>query len=369
LCVLLVFDLTDAAIRQAQAQQPAPQAPAVGVRPAELRGIARSYDFVGRIQAINTVQVRARVEGFLDKVQFTEGQDVKAGDLLYQLEKATYQAQVEQAQANLAAAKAQAINARLQYERSFQLAQRQNAPQAKADQDKAAMDVADAQVLQTQAALDLAQVNLGYTDIWAPIDGRIGRTTFTKGNLVNPASGVLATIVSQDPIYAIFPVAQRQLEEIREARKLSDGRQIKIEIVLRLANGKEYPHPGVWNFTDPQVNQQTDTLLMRATMPNPERLLVDGQFATISIRERKEQMRLVIPLASLQLDQAGNYVLVVDDSGKVQMRRVQLGPREDTDIVIVDGLKEGEQVIVEGIQKVRVGQQVTATVIAAGKGT
>jgi membrane fusion protein (multidrug efflux system) len=339
------------------------------VRPAELKGVARSYDFVGRVQAINTVQLRARVEGFLEKVLFTEGQDVKTGDLLYQLEKAPYQAQVEQAKANLASAKAQALNTKLQYERSYQLSLHQNAPQAKVDQDKAAMDVADAQVLQTQAALDLAQVNLGYTDIWAPIDGRIGLTAYTKGNLVNPAMGVLATIVSQDPIYATFPVAQRQLEEIREARKLSDGRQIKIEILLRLGGGKEYPHAGVWNFTDTQVSQQTDTLLMRATLPNPERLLVDGQFATVSIRERREQMRLVIPLASLQLDQAGSYVLVVDDASKVAMRRLKLGPREDTEIVVLEGLKEGEQVIVDGIQKVRVGQQVAATVITAGKGT
>src|SRR5258707_2791462 len=164
------------------AQQAAPPPPSVGVRPAELKGVARSYDFVGRVQAINTVQLRARVEGFLEKVLVTEGQDVKTGDLLYQLEKAPYQAQVEQAKANLASAKAQALNTKLQYERSYQLSLHQNAPQAKVDQDKAAMDVADAQVLQTQAALDLAQVNLGYTDIWAPIDGRIGLTAFTKGN-------------------------------------------------------------------------------------------------------------------------------------------------------------------------------------------
>jgi len=351
-----------------QTRAQTPPLPAVGVRPAEIRGVARSYEFVGRIAAINTVQLRARVEGFLDKILFKEGQDVKAGELLYQIETAPYQAQADQAKANLAAAQAQALNADLQYNRSFQLAQNQNAPQAKADQDKAAMDSAHAQVMQTQAALALAEVNLGYTNIRAPIEGRIGRTAYTQGNLVNAASGVLATIVSQDPIYAVFPVSQRQLQEIRESRQQGDGRQIKIEIVVKLSSGKEYPHPGVWNFTDIQVNQQTDTLIMRATLPNPERLLVDGEFATVVVRERKDQPRLVVPQAALQLDQAGTYVLIVNPDRKVESRRITVGATQDVNVVVESGLKEGEQVIVDGIQKVRVGQEVAATVLPPGKG-
>ena len=346
-----------------------PALPAVGVRPAEIRGVARHYEFVGRIGAIDTVQLRARVEGFLDKVLFREGQDVTAGELLYQIETAPYQAQTDQAKANLAAAQATAINAELQYNRSFQLARNLNAPQAKADQDKAAMDSARAQVLQNQAALALTEVNFGYTSVRAPIDGRIGRTAYTQGNLVNASSGVLATIVSQDPIYALFPVSQRQLQEIRESRQQVDGRQIKIDIVVKQTNGKEYPHPGVWNFTDIQVNQLTDTLIMRASLPNPEHSLVDGEFVTVVIRERKDQPRLVVPQAALQLDQAGTYALVVNPERKVESRRVTLGPTQDADIVVESGLKEGEQVIVDGIQKVRVGQEVTVTTLPSGKGS
>jgi len=353
--------------RPAEAQ--APPAPAVGVHPAEIRGVARAYDFVGRVGAINTVQLRARVEGFLDKVQFTEGQDVKVGQVLYQIEKSVYQAQVEQAQANLASVKAQAVNAELQYNRSAELVKSQYTPQATLDQNKAALDSARAAVLQNQASLDLAQINLGYTEIQAPIDGRIGRTAYTQGNLVNAASGVLATIVSQDPMYVLFPVSERQLQEIRETRRQENGSLIKIEIVIKLSNGQEYPHTGVWNFTDIQVDQQTDTLLMRATVPNPERRLIDGAFVTVEVRERQEQPRLVVPEAALQLDQAGSYVLVVNADNKVEMRRVALGPAQDNDVVIQSGLKEGERVIVDGIQKVRVGQTVTATVLPAGKGT
>ncbi len=366
LALVLVTLVGWGALFAAEAQAPPP---AVGVRAAEIRGVARAYEFIGRIGAINTVQLRARVEGFLDKILFKEGQEVKEGELLYQIEQAPYQAQVDQAKAKLASDQAQVVNAELQYRRSAELAQHQNAPQSQADKDKATMDSAQAAVMQDQAALELTEVNLSYTQIHAPIDGRIGRTAYTQGNLVNPASGVLATIVSQDPIYAIFPVSQRQLEDIRAERHQENGSLIKIEILVRLANGKEYPHPGVWNFTDVQVNQQTDTLIMRATLPNPERQLIDGEFVTVVVKERKEQPRLVVAQAAVQLDQAGSYVLVVGTDNKVEMRRITTGAQDGTDVVVTEGLKAGEQVIVDGIQKVRVGQSVAASVLPAGKGS
>jgi membrane fusion protein (multidrug efflux system) len=214
-----------------------------------------------------------------------------------------------------------------------------------------------------KAALKQAELNLSYTDIRSPIDGRIGRTAFTVGNLVNPASGVLATIVSQDPIYVLFPVSVRDLETIREARRKEGGGLAKIDIRLRLSNGQDYPHPGVWNLTDPQVDQQTDSLIMRAIIPNPERTLIDGQFVTAVIRERREEPRLVIPQAALQVDQSGYYALVVTDQHKVEQRRVQTGPNLGTDVVVTSGVREGENVIVDGIQKVRPGQVVQETVL------
>ncbi len=286
-----------------------PPAPAVGVRPAAMKGVSQSFEFVGRIKATDKVEVRARVEGFLDKVLFREGQDVKEGDLLYQIEK-----------------------------------------------------------VQFQAALTQAQTNLDYTDIRAPIAGRIGRTAYTVGNLVNPASGILATIVSQDPIYVLFPVSVRDLDTIREARRKNGGEMAKIDIRVRLPNGTEYSHPGVWNLTDPQVDPQTDTLIMRATIPNPERTLTDGQFVTAIIRERQDAPRLVVPQAALQVDQSGYYVLVVNDQHKVEQRRVQTGPSLGTDVVVTSGLKEGDKVIVDGIQKVRPGQVVQETVMQAASG-
>lgn len=368
--LLLAIGLTLPLLAACEERKPAaaPPKPAVGVRPAMLKGVQRSFEFVGRIKAVEMVQVRARVEGFLENVLFREGQDVKAGDPLYQIEKVQFQAQVDQAKANLAAAEAEVTNARLQYARHAQLAKDQYTPQAQLDQAKAALDTGLAKVLQMQAILKQAEVNLDYTDIRSPITGRIGRTAYTLGNLVNPASGVLATIVSQDPIYVQFPVSVRDLETIREARRKEDGGLAKIEIRVRLPDGREYPQRGVWNLTDPQVDQQTDTLIMRATMPNPDRRLVDGEFVTAAIRERQEEPRLVVPQAALQIDQSGYYVLVVGAEHKVEQRRIQTGPNQDTDIVVTSGLREGENVIVDGIQKVRPGQVVQETALSTAGG-
>ncbi|EIM30088.1 efflux RND transporter periplasmic adaptor subunit [Microvirga lotononidis] len=347
-----------------RATAPAPQ-PAVGVRPAEMRGVNQSFQFVGRIKAVSTVALRARVEGFLEQVAFREGQAIRTGDLLYQIEKVQFQAQVDQAKANLASAEAVVTNAQLQYDRQLSLSERQFTPQSLVDQNKANLDSAKANVLQMKAALTQAEVNLGYTEIRAPIDGLISRTAYTIGNLVNPASGVLATIVSQDPIYVLFPVSVRDLELIREARREEGGSLAKIEIRIRLASGAEYPQRGTWNLTDPQVDQQTDTLIMRATIPNPDGQLIDGQFVTAEIRRRQEEPRLVIPQAALQFDQTGYYALVVDEQHKVQQRRIKTGPNRDADVVITAGLQEGDNVIVDGVQKVQPGQAVQANVLAA----
>jgi membrane fusion protein (multidrug efflux system) len=354
--------------RASQAAAAPPPAPAVGVRPVAMKGVSQAFEFVGRVKAIEKVELRARVEGFLEKVLFREGQDVKAGELLYQIEKAQFQSALDQAKANLTVAEAALTNARLEYERSSELLKRNFSPQSQVDQNKAALDTGMGRVMQAKAALTQAQVNLDYTDIRAPIDGRIGRTAYTVGNLVNPASGVLATIVSQDPIYVLFPVSVRDLETIREARRQEDGGLAKIDIRVRLPNGKEYGQRGFWNFTDPQVDPQTDSLIMRATMPNPDRTLSDGQFVTAIVRERQEAPRLVVPQAALQVDQSGYYVLVVNDQHRVEQRRVQTGPDRGTDVVVTAGVKEGDKVIVDGIQKVRPGQVVQETVLQAASG-
>src|SRR5258707_7193538 len=288
MAVCLVVPLLAGCDEKKQAAAP-PANPAVGVRPAAMKGVSQSFEFVGHIKATEKVDVRARIEGFLEKVAFHEGQDVKAGDLLYQLEQPPFQAQVNTAKANVAQLEAQHRNAELTLGRAEYLIKTVAGQQSNVDSALASERALAAQIDGARAQLQTAEINLGYTDIRSPVDGRIGRTAYTLGNLVNPASGVLATVVSQDPIYVLFPVSVRDLELIRAARGGADGNLTKIEIRLRLASGQEYAERGLWNLTDPQDDQQTDTLIMRAIMPNPKRQLIDGQFVTADIREHLEQ--------------------------------------------------------------------------------
>lgn len=363
---LLVFrDLA----RQPPAAAAAPP-PSVGVQAVSQRGVARSFEFVGRIKAVNEVELRARVEGFLEKVLFTEGQHVKAGQLLYQIEKVQYQAEVDRTKANIAIDEAELTNAQLQYDRSLDLSTRNFGTQATVDSNKAKLENAKGKLLFDKAAHLQAQANLDYTDIRSPIDGRIGRIRHTIGNLVNPASGVLALIVSQDPIYVEFPVSVRDLHTIRDARSSGGTAAVlaKIDIRLRLSDGQEYPQSATWNFTQPRVDRQTDSLIIRATVPNPNGVLEDGEFVTVVVREKSEEQRLVVPQAALQVDQSGYYALVVDKQHKVVQRRVKTGPNEGVDVVVVSGLEPGDNVIVDGIQKVRPGQVVKETVVPAATG-
>ncbi len=349
----------------ATAQPPAPAPPpAVGVVTVESRGITPSLSFIGRVKAIQTYQARARVEGFLEKILFKDGQQVKAGDPLYQIEKTQYQAAVEQAKANVAAAEAVERNAQLSFNRAAELVKTNAGTQATVDQTRALLDSAKASVLQNEAALTVANENLGYTDIASPIDGRIGFTAVTLGNLVNPAGGVLATVVSDDPIFIEFPVSMRQIADLAAKHKGDVSHGTEIKVYATLANGKPYDQVGDWRFVSNQVDQQTDTVSVRAVFPNPQRALVDGAFVTVKVKQGAPEPRLIIPRSALQLDQIGVYVLIVDNEGKVQVRRVTTAEAVNTEIAIASGLKEGEKVIVDGIQKVRPGQVVNATEVS-----
>lgn len=343
--------------------------PAVGVISVESKGITPFLSFIGRVKAIQTFQARARVEGFLQKIAFHDGQHVKAGDLLYQIEKTQYQAAVEQAQANVAAAEAVERNAQLSFGRAAELVKSSAGTQATVDQTRATLDSAKASVLQNQAALTIANENLGYTDIASPIDGRIGFTTVTLGNLVNASTGVLATVVSDDPIYVEFPVSTRQIADLQTQHKGDISKGEGIKVLATLANGKPYDQIGDWRFVSNQVDQQTDTVLVRATFANPQRVLLDGAFATVKVESGQPQQRLVIPRSALQLDQIGVYVLIVDADKKSQVRRVTTGEAVNTEIAIASGLQSGEKVIVDGIQKVRPGQVVNATDVSGDAGT
>lgn len=220
--------------------------------------------------------------------------------------------------------------------------------------------MARSRILEAQAALEQAQINFDYTEIKAPIAGRIGQSTFTAGSYVTPQSGTLATIVSQDPIYVTFPVAQRIVTEYR--RKNPEPRATdKIAVKLQLADGAEYDHIGKIDFIDVEVDRGTDTVLVRAQFDNPSGVLVDGQFVNVAIELGENQMAISIPQTAIQLDQAGAYVFVVNGEGKAEMRRIKTQAGAGGESTVLEGLKEGEKIVVDGIQKVRPGQPVTPT--------
>jgi len=335
-------------------------APAVSVVPVVSREIVDTASFIGRIVAIDKVDIVARVPGFIEQRFFTEGQLVKTGDLLFRIEQATYKAAVEQQEANLAKARATEANASVQLDRGKELVRGQNIPQSTVDQRAADAGTAKAEVLVAQAALKQAQINLDYTEFHAPIDGRIGLANHTVGNLVGPSSGILATIVSQDPIYVIFQATERDILEYKRRLAADSSQSPHVVVHIKLPDGTVYPEPGLSNFLDNQVGNSTDTVAVRVQFPNPQGLLIAGGFVTATVERGAAKSELVVPLSAVQVDQAGRYVLVVNGDKKVEQRRVTTGTEQGTEVAVVDGLKQGENVIVEGIQKVRPGQVVTA---------
>ena len=346
----------------AAAAQGAPP-PAVSVMPVVSRQVTETGDFIGRVTAIEKVDIVARVAGFIEQRNFTEGQKVKTGDLLFRLEQATYKAAVDQQRANLAKAKATAVNTALQLQRGKELVRNQNIPQSTLDQRAADDASAQPDVMQAQALLDQAQINLGYTEIRSPIDGRIGLAIYTVGNLVSPSSGTLATIVSQDPIYVIFQASERDVLDYGRRIAESADKSPHVTIHVKLPNGSAYPHPGLSNFLDVQVDPTTDTVAVRARLPNPDGVLIPGGIVGVTVERGAPRSALTVPQSAVLLDQAGRYVLVVDSAKKVELRRITAGVEQGRDIVVTSGLKEGELVIVEGIQKVHPGQIVAATVV------
>ncbi|MCE3246634.1 MAG: hemolysin [Geminicoccaceae bacterium] len=326
-------------------------APAVTVITLQPTEFTPGFAFNGRVVAVDKVDVRARLTGFLKQRLFQEGADVTKGDLLFVLEKDQYQAIVEQQQATLASAEANKADTAAQLQRGEELVKNGNIPKSEVDLRRASDLMAAASIQEAQARLDQARINLGYTEIHAPIAGRISRANFSVGNFVSPESGVLATIVSQDPIYVTFPVSQRQLLAHRD--------EIGTPVVkVTLPDGTPYDHPGKLNFLDVRVDPGTDTLTVRAELPNPDRTLIDGQFLGVRVERGAPRRVFAVAQAAVQVDQAGPYVLVVGADDKVVERRVKLGLAEGVQVVVEEGLNEGERVIVEGIQKVRPGMAV-----------
>lgn len=343
----------------AAAQTP-PPTPAVLVQAAELKAIAQQGEFIGRVQATDKVDLRARVQGFLGPRLFKDGDAVAKDQLLFTIEPEPFVAAVDQRKAQVAAAEARAQNAQLQLQRTRDLAARDTASQAQLDQRVAEEAQARASVLEAKAALQEAEIKLSYTKITAPIAGRIGRAAVSPGNLVGAETTTLATIVHEDEMYVLFPVSQR---ELIEARVRSDSGPWQVRV--RLADGSLLPGVGKVDFLDVQVDPRTDGQIVRAVVTNDGHLLTDGQTVRVLIEQKQAEKSVVIPQAAVVTDQAGQYVFVVTPDNVVEQRRVRVGLSRDNLVTVESGVTAGERVVVQGLQRVRPGIKVDAQTMPA----
>jgi RND family efflux transporter MFP subunit len=343
--------------------------PLVTVAAATMQDVNPAAEYVGHIEAIQAVDVRARVEGFLEQVNFKEGDFVKAGDVLYLIEQAPYQAKVAADKARLSQAEAELDRANRHLTR-LRSARPESIRATDMDDAVAAQLRAQAQLAEARATLTRSELDLGYTTIKAPISGRLGRTAFTKGNLVNQASGPLARIVQLDPIRVVYSISQNDLTTIQMA--LKDSSQNNNDPILipriKLPNGKNYDPPGQVDFVNNQVDAGTGTIAVWAVFANHDGLLLPGQYVTVLVRQSKAQMLPVIPQSAIQEDREGRYVLVVDGDNRVLQRRVKTGPLVGVMWAIESGLAAQEKVIVEGVQKVRPGMVVKTSTGSEGRG-
>jgi membrane fusion protein (multidrug efflux system) len=346
----------------AYAEEPVPP-PAVLVQPAELRSMTKQAEFVGRAEALEKVDLRARVQGFLGPRLFKDGDDVKEGQVVFTIEKEPFEAAVDQRKAQLASAQATLANADQQLQRTAELARKGNTPIAQLDQRTAEQGQSKAAVMEAEANLRDAEIRLSYTEIRTPISGRIGRAAVSPGNLIGPDSGVLATVVRDDPMQVLFSVTQRELLEARETDPTG-----KVRARVRLADGSLYSEKGRIDFLDVQVNPRTDGQTVRAMFPNPDDILTTGQTVRVIIEEKGGDKVVVIPQSATAIDQTGSYVFVVGEDDKVKQRRVRIGTVRDGLAVVNEGIEPGERVVVQGQQRIRAGITVTPQLASSPAG-
>jgi membrane fusion protein (multidrug efflux system) len=340
------------------------EAPPPGVLVAKVarRQIAETVEYVGQTVAVNDVSLRAQVSGYLLERKFEEGQDVEQGTELFIIDPALYEVGVAAAEGAVAQAQAELVRADKDLKRNQAMIKQNASSKAQLDTAESGALQASANLKTAEAQLQKARIDLSHTVITAPITGRIGRAAVSVGDLVTPQTGELARLVELNPIYANFSVSERDV--IAAKRRYQAGNagfeMDKIEVRLRLPDGSLYEHVGRVDFIDNVVDRKTGTIVLRARFDNPQQLLVPGLYVSTMLGREETTDKLIIPQAAVQEDQAGVFVMVVAPDSKVELRRIATGQAYAGDLVVNSGLEPDEQVIVEGIQKVRPGLVVDA---------
>ena len=330
----------------------------VDVIQAEKKEFFPTLSYVAKIEAKDRVEVRARVTGFLTKRLFNEGEFVKEGQLLFLIEKDQFEATVRKAEANLASAIANEENQAAQYKRAKDLFKTKDVSEARLDEQEALYSSAKAAVKQTQSELDIAKLDLDYTDIKAPISGRLGEAIYSVGSLIGPESGSLASIVSTSPMYAVFSVSENQLLQIRDFlaaghEEMTTGENNEMKISFILANGTKYDEAGSLNFIDIALDDQMNTLKLRASFPNPDNKLIAGQYGRVELQFEHPQKAVLLPQVVLQRDLAGPFVYRVNDKDQLEIVRVKTGLELTSgDIIIEEGIEPGDRIVMNNFQRV-----------------
>ena len=352
------------------AQNAAPPAPAVNAADVVVKSISQWDSFNGRIEAVESVQLRPRVSGYIDKVNFTDGQEVKKGEVLFTIDDRTYRAALEQAQATLERAKTQASLARSEANRTDKLINTNLVSREEWEQRRAAAIQAQADIRAAQAAVDAAQLNLDFTKVTAPIDGRASRALITSGNLVTAgdSASVLTTLVSQKTVYVYFDVDESTYLHYQNLARRGQGvssNHTALPVEIGLAGEEGYPHQGKVDFLDNQLAPSTGTIRMRALLDNAQRQFTPGLFARVRLPGSAEFQATLIDDKAVLTDQDRKYVYIVDKEGKAQRRDITPGRLADGLRIVQQGLKPGDKVIVDGLQKVFMpGMPVNAKTVA-----
>lgn len=332
---------------------PAPEVLVSEVAPASLR----VWDeFNGRVDAVDSVQLRPRVSGYVERIAFSEGQEVKKGQLLFVIDQRPYRAALASAEAELERTRAGAALARTQDQRARQLVAEHAVSREEADTRAGALAQTAAQVRAAEAALAAARLNLDFTEVRAPVSGRAGRALLTVGNLAQADQSVLTTVVSQDPVYVYFDADEHSFLRQQQAARDTRGRSgAQRPVRVGLAGDEGFPHAGSLDFTDNQVQPDTGTVRMRARLPNPDRLLTPGLFARVQLQGAQgggAQQALLIDDKAVLTDQDRKYVYVVGEGNKAERRDLELGRMVDGRRVVDKGLAAGDRLVVGGLQRI-----------------
>jgi RND family efflux transporter MFP subunit len=330
----------------------------------EPRAIASGFEFVARTRAREDAAIRAQISGAIVERNFEEGQAVAEGALLFRIDPRPYRAALNAAQADLASARAALEVAERNLARGIELQPNGFVSTAEVDQFRGNRDSAAAALEAAKAAVEKARIDLGFTDVRAPFSGRAGRSELSIGDLVGPNSEQLVTLVQSDPILVDFDVSERILARglIENQERAAQGLEpIEHTLSMNMVNGEPYAQKGRIDYANNRVNRTTGTVTVTASFPNPDGLLIPGQFTRVFVQRGGFEDRLLVPQSSVLEDMQGRYVFIVDDQQIVQRRNITLGQREGVDWVVESGLEAGNRVIVNGIQKVRPNMPVAAT--------